>query len=99
MMYDNVTVYNMSCNSNCLNLAGGREAKLQVYQISAPWVVNRTFLVKIELPGPSSRVWQGCRINHHPLKTPSYENGHKCRIVQPSVVAAIWSYYPHYRST
>ena len=48
---------------------------------------------------PSSRVWQGCRINHHPLKTPSYENGHKCRIVQPSVVAAIWSYNPNYRST
>ena len=48
---------------------------------------------------PSSRVWQGCRINHHPLKTPSYENEHKCRIVQPSVVAAIWSYNPHYRST
>ena len=32
---------------------------------------------------PSSRVWRGSRINHHhPLKTPSYKNGHKCRIVQ-----------------
>ena len=48
---------------------------------------------------PSSRVWQGCHINHHLLKTLSYENGHKCRIVQPSVVASIWSYNPHYRST
>ena len=48
---------------------------------------------------PSSRVWRGSRINHHPLKTPSYKNGHKCRIVQPNVVAAIWSFNPHYRST
>ena len=49
--------------------------------------------------GPSSRVWLVSRINHHPLKTPSYKNGHKCRIVQPSVVAAIWSFNPRYRST
>ena len=34
-----------------------------------------------------------------PFKTPSYKNGHKCRIVQPSVVAAIWSFNPRYRST
>ena len=40
-------------------------------------------------------VWQGCRINHYPLKTLSYENGHKCRIVQPSVVPCITHISPH----
>ena len=74
-------------------------AELKRMALATPSVFR---LVEIAtLPSPSSRVWRGSRINHHPLKTPLYKNGHKCRIVQPSVVAAIWSFNfnPHYRST
>ena len=56
-------------------------------------LLNTLILPKnYDLRSPSSRVWRGSRINHHPLKTPSYKNGHKCRIFQPSVALVAAQY-------